>query len=385
MAKVARTTEMAVHTVMPRWGFLILLAATAAPPAGVADEDETQAAIERGRLELERAQLEDAQASYLEGISQLSAELGSDSPALIEPYSELARIYMLNDQPLEAITVLETARDVSHQNYGLFNLEQVPLLDQIGRAYLQLGNTDEAQNLQRERLNVALRRFGEDDPRTIPYRNHLADYYDQSRMRLVAREEYEAVLDIQRETYGENDGRLLIPLSQLTSIDIRLGNIRSARGQLRRLLESSTNATPFQRASALAVLGDWELVRSRREAALDYYREAYAALQDELPSLAEEFFASPHFVDFAPPASPVDWRSNPDSYAWGFIEMQFGVSAEGKATNIVISRSSPPLVMDDLYGRRLAEASFRPRLADGEPVPTPGVSYRHEFRYTVDE
>ena len=370
---------------MQRWGRLIFLVATAAQPAFAVDEDEARASIERGRLELERAQLEEAQASYLDGISQLAAELGANSPALIEPYSELARIYMLNNQPLEAITVLQTARDVSHVNHGLFNLEQVPLLDEIGRAYLMLGNTVEARNLQRERLNVALRRFGEDDPRTVPYRNHLAGYYDQSRMRMLAREEYEAVLDIQREAFGDHDGRLLIPLSRLIAIDIRLGNTRSARNQLVRALESSTNATPIQRASALAVLGDWELVRSRTEAAQNYYREAYGALQEEQPALAEEFFASPQFVDFAPPASPVDWQSSPDGYAWGFIEVQFGVSAEGKAANIIVNRSSPPLLMDALYARRLAESRFRPRLAQGEPTPTASVSYRHDFRYRVNE
>ena len=370
---------------MQRQGHLILLAAAAMHPAFAADGDEARASIERGRLELESARLEDAQASYLEGIGQLTAELGADSPALIEPYSELARIYMLNSQPLEAITVLETARDVSHRNYGLFNLEQVPLLDEIGNAHLMLGDTVEAQNLQRERLNVALRRFGEDDPRTIPYRNHLATYYDRSRMRLLAREEYEAILEIQRDAFGDNDGRLLIPLSQLTAIDIRLGNSRSARGRLMRVLESSDNATPLQRANALAVLGDWEQARSRTEAALDHYREAYGALHGDQPTLAEEFFASPRFIDFAPPASPVDWQSSPDSYGWGFIELQFSVSAGGKATNIVVSRANPPLLMDELYARRLAEARFRPRLAGGEPAPTGRVSYRHDFRVPLRE
>ena len=368
---------------MLRWGHLLLFAASAIRPAFAADE--AQASIERAKLQLELAQLEEAQASYLEGIGQLTADLGSDSPALIEPYTELARIYILSNQPLEAVTVLETARDVSQRNYGLFNLEQVPLLDEIGRAYLLMGNTVEAGNLQRERLDVALRRFGVDDPRTIPYRNHLAGYYDRSRMRLLAREEYEAVLDIQRDAFGDNDGRLLIPLSRLASMDIRLGDFRSARGQLVRLLESTTNATPFQRASALAVLGDWELVRNRVEAAQNYYREAFEALSIEQPSLAEEFFASPQLLDFVPPASPVDWQSNPGSYAWGFIEAQFDVSSVGKATNIVISRSNPPLLMDALYERRLAEARFRPRLVDGAPAPTEGVSYSHEFRFPVGE
>ena len=368
---------------MLRWGHLMLLMTAAARPAFAADD--ARAMLERGREQRDLAQLEEAQASYLEGIGQLTADVGADSPALIEPYTELARIYLLSDRPLEAITVLETARGVSQRNHGLFNLEQVPLLDEMARAYLQMGNTVEAQNLQRERLNVALRRFGEDDPRTIPYRNRLADYYDRSRMRLLAREEYEAVLAIQRETFGENDGRLLIPLSQMTAIDIRLGNTRSARGQMVRVLESTANATPPQRASALAVLGDWELVRNRIEAAQGRYRQAYEALQTEQPSLAEEFFAAPRFIDFIPPATAADWRANPDSYAWGHIEAQFQVSGNGKATNIVIADANPPLLMDALYARRLAEARFRPRLVDGAPTPTAGVSYRHDFRFPVGD
>ena len=367
---------------MLRRGRLILCIAAAAHPA-LAD-DAAPAALERGREQRDLAQLEQAQASYLEGIGRLAEELGADSPALIEPYAELARIYLLGDRPLEAIAALETARGVSQRNHGLFNLGQVPLMDEIANAYLLLGDTVEAADLQRERLNVALRRFGEDDPRTVPYRNHLAGYYDRSRMRLLAREEYEAVLEIQRDAFGDDDGRLLVPLTRMTAIDIRLGNARSARGRLLRVLESAADATPMQRAGALAVLGDWELVRNRAEPARDYYRRAYEALDAGQPSRAADFFAAPRFIDFMPPASAVDWRSNPGGYAWGRIEARFQVAEDGKALNIAIA-GDPPLLMDALYARRLAEARFRPRLVDGAPAPTAGVSYRHDFRYPAGE
>ena len=368
---------------MHRWGLLVLAFAAAARPAFAADD--AQAALERAREQLELDRLQDAEASYLEGIGQLTAELGANTPALIEPYAELARIYLQNNQPLEAITVLESARDVSQRNFGLFNLQQLSLVDEITRAHLLMGNTEEAQELQRERLNVALRQFGEDDPQTIPYRNFLADYYDQSRMRLLAREEYEAVLEIQREALGEFDGRLLEPLSRLTAIDIRLGDIRSARGQMVRVLQNSTNATPSQRANALAVLGDWELARNRVEAAQDYYRQAYAALSAEQPSLAEAFFAAPQLINFVPPATAVDWQTKPTSYAWGYVVAQFEVSGDGKATNIVIAEAVPAVPMVSAYSQRLAEARFRPRFVNGEPTPTTGVSYRHDFRYPVGE
>ena len=368
---------------MHRWGLLILLAAAGAPAAQ--DTEDASEAIERGRLQLEVAEYEEAQASYLEGISRLTAELGEFSPALIEPYSELARIYILNDQPLEAITVLEQARLVAQRNYGLFGLEQIALLDELGSALLFMGDTVEAQNLQRERMNVAVRRFGEDDPRTIPFRNHLANYYDQSRMRLRARDEYETILDIQRDAFGDDDGRLLIPLSRMAAIDILLGDSSSARRRIQQILESSTNATPVQRANALAVLGDWELVRGRTEAAHDYYRQAFESLRPEELSAAGDVFGTPRLINFVPPPSPVDLRGDRGPYAWGFIELLFSVSADGQAAGIVVTETIPVDYLERRYARQLAEARFRPRLVDGEPVATEAVSYSHGFRYFLQE
>ena len=248
-----------------------------------------------------------------------------------------------------------------------------------------MGDTVAAQNLQHERLNVAIRRFGEDDPRTIPFRNHLADYYDQSRMRMRARKEYETVLDIQRSAFGDADGRLLIPLSKMVAADMVLGDSRSARRQIQQVLESSANATSVQRANALAVLGDWELVRGRTEAAHDYYRRAFESLRTEAASAAGEFFGSPRFINFVPPPSPVDWRGDRGPYAWGFIELLLSVSADGQAAGIAVTNAVPADYLGTQYARRLAEARFRPRLVDGEPTATEGVSYSHGFRYFVQE
>ena len=326
--------------------------------------------VERARLQTELAEYEDAQGSYLAGIDRLIEANGEYSPTLIEP--------------LEAITVLQQAQHISQRNFGLLNLEQTALLDEMSRAYLAIGDTVEAQNIQRRRLTLAQRRFGEDDPRVIPFHNQLADYYDLSRMRVHARDQYEAVLAVQRENFGESDGRLLIPLSELVRIDIQLGDPSAARRRLLRVLESSENATPLEIANALAILGDWELARRRVEAALPYYRDAYATLAAEDPVAAAEYFEAPRFVDFVPPPSPVDLRGNEAPYAWGSITARFRVSAEGAASDIAIVEATPRGLMDSAYAQRLASASFRPRLLDGEPAETSGITYRHEFRYFIE-
>ena len=359
-----------------------------APPTGARPQlspRDGQALVELGKLQTELAEFQMAQESYLAGIELLVEENGEYSPSLIEPYTELAHAYLLNQQPLEAITILEQAQHISQRTFGLLNIEQVRLLDEISRAYLLIGDTAEAQNIQRERLTLALRRFGEDDPRVIPFHNQLADYYDRSRMRVRAREQYEAILAIQRENFGDNDGRLLLPLSKLVRIDILLGDSASARRRLLRGLESNDNATPIQVGNALAALGDWELALRRTDSALEYYRDAYATLQAVDPAAAAEYFATPRFIDFRPPPSQVDWDGNRASHGWGSIAVEFGISAEGRATDIAVVQTHPRDLMDSLYIRRLREASYRPRLIDGEPADTAAVSYTHQFRYFVED
>lgn len=359
-----------------------------APPTGTRPQLSSpngQALVELGKLQTELAEFQMAQESYLAGIELLVEENGEYSPSLIEPYTGLADAYLRNQQPLEAITILEQAQHISQRTFGLLNLEQARLLDEITRAYLLIGDTAEAQNIQRERLTLALRRFGETDPRAIPFHNQLANYYDRSRMRIRAREQYEAILAIQRENFGDNDGRSLLPLSKLLRIDILLGDSTSARRRLLHGLESNDNATPIQVGNALAALGDWELALRRTDSALEYYRDAYATIQAVEPEAAAEYFATPRFNDFRPPPSQVDLRGNRASHSWGSISVEFGISAEGRATDIAVVEAHPRGLMDALYVQRLGEASYRPRLIDGEPADTAAVSYTHQFRYFVED
>jgi len=353
-------------------------------PADLLEQAEDgEALIALGRLQTALAEYATAEESLLAGIGILIDRDGEFSPTLIDPYVDLAGVFVLDERPLEAITTLEHAQHISQRNFGLLNVEQVELLDEMSRAYVQAGDTAEAQNLQQERLRLALRRFGETDPRVIPFHHHLADYYDRSRMHAHAREQHEAVLAIQEDRFGEDDGQLLTPLSELLRIDLLLGRSTSARRRLLNVLESAGEAMPVAAARALAVLGDWDMVRGRTEAALAYYRRAYLALQAEDPARAAEYFSAPRFIDFAPPLSAVDRRGNGPPHAWGSITARFQVSADGRAADLRVLTSTPPGLMDTLYLERLARTTFRPRFIQGDPVATPAVRFSHEFRYFV--
>ena len=341
--------------------------------------------FESARLQTELNELSDAQDNYLAGIELLVQESGEYSPSLIQPYIELARTFSLNEKTVETITILEQAQHISQRNFGLLNMDQISLLDDMSSAYLLMGDTIQSENIQQERLALALRRYGEDDPQVIPFRRHLANYYDLSRMRGLAREQFEDILEIQQENFGEYGDRQLATLSELVRIDILLGNTRASRRHLLAMLEFKDMMSPTEVGNALTVLGDWDQTLGQTETALKYYQEAHRLLTVKQPSLGIQHFSTPKLINFIPPPSPVDIQGNHTRYIWSSVLLRFNISSLGIANNIEIMEPSISGLMDSLYIARLSEAVYRPRLVDGEPLDTIGVFYRHNFRYFIED
>jgi tetratricopeptide (TPR) repeat protein len=329
--------------------------------------------------------LDAAEDSYLEAIELVSSAEGEFSPLLIDVYRGLADVFSRRGEYAEALTLLEQARHLSHRNFGLFNLDQAGLLDEISGVYEAAGDTHEAQETQRELLKVAVRHFGGETAGVIPFHVRLAEYYELARMRALAREQYEAVLAILAEDPATPPSAWLEPLGELVRIDIVSGATSPARQRLLEALDASGESDPAARGRALAILGDWELCAGNTEAAFGYYRDAYASLASESPDTAEDFFGSPRMLNFVPPASPVDLsRAERRPYAWGFVTARFGLSASGRAAHVEITASQPPGLLDQSYIQRLNEAVFRPRMVAGQPAPTESLRYSHEFRYFVE-
>src|SRR5688500_5213371 len=173
-----------------------------------------------GLIQAELRDTEDAIVNRAEAIGIVADAEGEYSPTLIEYYRGLGRTYIKDAQYRQAIVTLEQAQHISQRHFGLFNVEQAALLDDMTTAYLGLGNTVHPKRMQVERLDNALRRFGPADPRVIPFRYTLARYYEQSRLPESAREQYEEVLNAQESRLGGADAGLLAPLRELAAIDL---------------------------------------------------------------------------------------------------------------------------------------------------------------------
>jgi tetratricopeptide (TPR) repeat protein len=351
---------------------------------------EEQYPADLAALGLIRGELREPDAAIdnlVEAIGLVSDAEGEYSPTLIEYYRALGRTYIKAGQYQPAIVTLEQAQHISQRNLGLFNVEQSALLDDITTAYLGLGNTVDAQRLQLERLDNAIRRFGAADPRVIPYRYTLAKYFEQSRLPESAREQYQEVLNAQETRLGATDAELLAPLRELVALDLLVAQDTNPEGRdrLAALLEQNPAAAPIERGLTLALLGDWATVAGDTAAARDYYTQAWTALRSNPDVDVTAYFSKPAMLDFVPPLSAVDRNERSRPYTWAEIVLEFDVSAEGLPSDVrVVTRDPQTVTLQSRYSRRMRETHFRPRLVDGLPVATSNARSTHLVRRYID-
>lgn len=323
-----------------------------------------------------------AERRYFEAADVIRDAEGEFALDLVDVYRALGRSYIRERRFVEAITALEQAQHVSQRNLGLFNETQAGLIDDLTTAYLGLGDIETAGRLQRERLDNVVRRFGEDDPRVVPYRYGLARYYEQSRLRGAAREQYEAALET-LEPLGD-EAALLEPLRRLLRIDVQLRDRDTARQRIVEILERRPDLPALERALSLTALGDFALARENDLAtAAARYAEAWTLLAD-MPDERGRLLGRPEMLDFVAPLTAVDRGTSPRRpYAWGTIVLRFDVGADGRARNATVVSAEPAGLVETAYVNRIRQAHFRPRIVDGKPATTENVRYSHYFRYYV--
>jgi tetratricopeptide (TPR) repeat protein len=341
-----------------------------------------------GLIQGELRETDKAVTNLVEAIDIVETSEGEYSPTLIEYYRGLGRTYIRSGQYPEAIATLEQAQHISQRHFGLFNVEQSPVLDDITTAYLGLGDTIEARNVQVERLDNAVRRFGAGDPRVFPFRYTLGRYYEQSRLPESAREQYVEVLKAQETRLGESDAALLTPLREVVAMDLLVAQATDAtqRDRLAALVDGNPDADAIERGLSLAALGDWATVAGDAPAARSYYRQAWDALgtKADADTLRRQF-ATPVMLDFVAPLSPVDRNERSRPYTWAEIVLEFDVSADGLPSDVrVVTRDASTTTLQQRYSRRVRETHFRPRVVDGEPVATTNVRSTHYVRRYVN-
>jgi hypothetical protein len=115
----------------------------------------------------------DPEQQLVDRITQMRAEDGSTSAALIEPLRALALLHQENGDDALAAAVFEEARYVTRVHHGLSSIDEALLLRQQLRSERAIGDYERVWDLEQDMVTIARQHL--DDIRTAPIFRELGD------------------------------------------------------------------------------------------------------------------------------------------------------------------------------------------------------------------
>ncbi|RMF98259.1 MAG: hypothetical protein D6727_03515 [Gammaproteobacteria bacterium] len=333
--------------------------------------------------------LEAAEANYKRSIRLTERKEGILSKRLINAYVGLGDTYLRAGLYAQARDAFDHALRINHVNEGFYNAEQLKIRDGLTESYLGLQELDKAGFQQEIQLEINARRLGRDSPELAPAMYKLARWYERNGQFELARSTYESAKRLLSKAYGKNSEALIDALVGIADTyereDLTSESARALKRSLR-ILEANGSDDVVRRVDLLVRLGDLYTRSGKTDTGRSYYSEAWQLLSADEDRLEqrEQLFGSPQRIAgvrfdalrFGPGV-----KTDDDSLADGWVQVRFDVDERGRARNIAVVEADPPGLLDKRVVNIIARSWFRPRFADGRPVATEGLMYRHDYRY----
>jgi tetratricopeptide (TPR) repeat protein len=352
--------------------------------SGAESQQVAEAHLLIGRIQRASGDYTGAETSILAAIDVYENSAGPVSTALIDPFLDLGDNYDEAGDYQGAISSYSEARTIGRRNYGLLNEQQIGIIDKMSEAAMQLGQLDEARNLQIEALTLAERNYGESSIEAIEARFKLAAWLRRQRLYDDERRLYFEIQRIVSREHG-NDPVLIARTLRQRAESFREQDNGDALGLsgLRdaiELLEAMPEPPTLLLAELYLDAGDWSVEFSRAGASGSDYIEAWRLLGsvENGEALRREWFDELTVVEIGP-VSRRGLSADPDAPA-GYVEIRFTVDPNGRTRDVEVTDSYPPGFKDAVFLRQYRDARFRPRVENGQLVPTRRAR-RNEFNY----
>jgi tetratricopeptide (TPR) repeat protein len=425
-------------------GALLLLAASAAsaapepPPAPAEAVEQARRAVETAEsakpapseelqealmgLALAQARAGDyvaAESSYLRVVDMIDASGRRASPRLARAYAGLAAAYYAAKRYDLAANSYGRAVALLRRTEGLYDEDQLPLLDRQADSLTVLGRNEDALRAQRYALRIVARHEGEDSLAFARQLESLGRWYTRvgafESSRGTLRQAAAVVVGIggpdsldlvgPLSAYAENARRWLMDpsLDELTAMDeqrramfhdtmipapptLSPSTIASegqkALERAAAVVAAHPDASPALSAGVKIQLGDWYQVRQQPERALPYYRQAWQSVGTAADGgqLRESLFGGPVLLQYDAPDSWNRLASRPpEEVELRVVEVELAVTAQGRPKDARVVGVDVEQRLANLALRAAASAIYRPRLVDGEPVVSAGVRFSQPF------
>jgi len=366
-----------------------------------------------GATQWRTGDLAGAEASFSRALELLEQTQGISSRKLIAPLAGLATVLAEQGQHARAVESLQRAVGISRRAEGLFNLQQLDLLEPLVRSLESLGVIDAVERELRYMLQVVRKRYGPDDPRTLPATLRLATLYEKIRRYPAARTLWIRIAEIgAREGGGRNAATIKgllgiartyrlqyveqpeslveeVPLDPFTGRPDPFANVgpRGLPGKLEdggekaalqalEILDGTPDPPKALLAATLMELGDWYTTARQPALAVTYYERAWPVLQETLAPGEAHPLAVPRPLYYRVPPGASRQRLGPDLRTVARrMEFSLAVAATGEVTSVEVLSSEADEAQAGQVRRALLRAWFSPRLEDGRAVATDGFLF----------
>ena len=379
----------------------------------VAAQAETTAKTAHARESLNALEYESAIEQAHEVIARYDSPHERYSAALIDPLLVVGEALMALERPADAFLAFERAQSISRVNHGLHSVEQIPSLRWQAKALVALDDYRSATDRLETGYLISLDQYPENSPEALAAALELADWYAAHFHVFFARALYDRAFRIATVLDADVEQRVGI-LRQIAwtyrmefyptrfpgkfrpstaccgghSTSIRFGRLSSANRRsadraliaAANLLGESQSANRELLADVLLELGDWYMLRDRKERA----RETYVGVWDLIDEARRaEVFGQPAVLYRPHPGNP---QRPPEPYDptphVGFIQIAVRVNDNGHVrAGPKVERSIPENLLAIKYLRQARYARFRPAFDDGELSNSGEAKVLYAFRY----
>lgn len=361
-----------------------------------------------GVVQMRVGDLDAAEASFRHALDLLEGRVGIVSRRLIAPLAGLGAVHAARGHSALAADVLQRALAISRRANGLFNVDQMELLDSLIDNYAALGNNAGVEREARYAVRILQQEHGPDDPRTIPAVMRLAELYESTGHYVLARAQWQRVVAVASREGDRNAATVLglvgvsrthrlqflldpesieaaqVPIDPWTGrpdpfMERALGTAsarldregEAAALQALAILDQTPDPPRRLLALTLTEVGDWFMTAGRADRALPYYRRAWPLFVATVTDGERNPLAAPRALRYRPPAAAVRDRDRSD-VAVVATPFQFSMSigADGEVSNVTLVSADAEAYRAAQFLRALRRALFSPRFEDGEPVAT---------------
>jgi tetratricopeptide (TPR) repeat protein len=377
---------------------------------GAADRALINPLSNLGTTQYRLRDFKNAEATYLRTIKLAEAAGGGADRALLRPLHGLGATYFATAQYEDASLMLKRALDLSRNLDGLFNLEQLSILDPLIDSLVALERHEEAERAFDYSIRVAETAYGRTDIHVMKPLARSAQWQERSGHYTAARILYARALQIAEQAAGPDPARSVEPLegiartyrlefvngtssgetqnaeplSPTPDLDPGFANPQRPNpdGEQALLLALKTldKIQPIdhlRRGQALVELGDWYLSGGEVTEAMRAYTRAWRDF--ELGGSTAPLAAPRQLAYRAPLASVTRAQGDRDNMEEHFVEATFTVTKDGHTTDIRTLNSDASESQQKTVLAALRRARYAPRFEHGDPVDTDGVTFRERL------